>query len=143
MPSHVFGTIHIFDIVLHGVFLITPLMAPLFQQEAWHGPDSLPHTTADLKDLKNGMIGGAQVLFRNADTTIWLKQGPSDHHRTDPFGVIISAIPVDGDNSDLAKKIGRISSFISPNQAISTRLMLRSRLIASFPNREPPVIPQP
>ena len=101
------GNIHILDIVLRGIFLIPPLMAPFLQQEAWSGSDSLPHTTSDFKDLENCLIGGAQVLFRNDTTTIWLKQGPSDHRRNNPTGVILSVLPVEGDVSELAKKIGR------------------------------------
>ena len=107
MRLHVASNIHILDIFLHGVFMIPHLLAPFLQQEAWRGSDSSPHSKVDLEELKTCLINGSQVSFRKDSTPIWLKQGPSDHHRANPTGVILIALPLDGDSSDSAGEISR------------------------------------
>ena len=82
-------------------------MAPLLQTEEWVGTRENPHTTALFKDLENCLLNGTHVAFRRDQGGIWLRQGTSDHQRTNHYGVVLSVRALEGDESELAQRINK------------------------------------
>ena len=102
------ATIHPVIAVIHGFCLITPLLSPLIAEpDIWFGSPTVPHNTAGIKELKTRLNNGMLVLIKNDKNVIWLRQGPSVHHRTYPHGVVLSVVSLGGELSTAAKQIGR------------------------------------
>ena len=84
-----------------------PLIAPFMEGDSRFGSATRPRTTVDLKELKNCLANGSRGAFRKGPGVIWHRQGPQEHHRTNVYGAVLSAIALDGDTSDMARKIDR------------------------------------
>ena len=82
-------------------------MPPLVVDDQWQGTASNPHTTDNIKLMKDCLVGGQCVAFRRNNMITWVRQGPSAHKRTAPFGVLLSVIPDKEEKSDIAKRIQR------------------------------------
>ena len=79
----------------------------MVQETGWLGAAATPRNTSNLKELKSCSNNGVSVEFRRDQTTIWLKQGPGAHQRTNHYGVILSVIPTTGDVSEPGQRINR------------------------------------
>ena len=79
----------------------------MVQEDIWHGSDTHPHTTDNIKMMKDALIDGREVKFKEGETVVTVKQGPESHKRTAPFGVLLSVIPSSGQQNTTSKKINR------------------------------------
>ena len=82
-------------------------MAPPSDGWIWHGSADHPHTTDAIVTMKTCLMDGYRVTFREGNSSIWIRQGPENHKRTAPFGVLLSAISDSHEHSELAKRIDR------------------------------------
>ena len=111
-PTHprLRATIHPLGGLLHAFFLV-PFVAfitpPLVAEDQWQGTASNPHTTDDIKLMKDCLVEGQRVAFRRDNLVTWVKQGPGSHKRTAPFGVLLSVVPEKEEKGDVAKRVQR------------------------------------
>lgn len=85
---------------------------PLFtngEPEQWFSTASPPRATGGIRNLKAVIGEGKRVTFRRPHV-IWARQGPGAHRRTNPDGVILSGITIDGEDSLLAKQVDKAKS---------------------------------
>ena len=82
-------------------------MMAVAPQVSWHGEIDNPHTTDNIKAMKDALIDGQTVNFKEGEVVVKVKQGPEAHKRTAPFGVLLSVITAEGPKSALEKKINK------------------------------------